>query len=269
MKSGSEFRPENGPQSVIKNKRLYRAQADEILRMSAGLTDEQKMIAEYWADGPSSETPPGHFWCISSPKFVSLRDHHRIDDDVKMFFALTNALLDASIAAWDAKLAFDSVRPVTAIHYLFAGKQVQAWGGRFKGTQMIPGEQWQPYQSHVMASTPAFPEFVSGHSTFSAAGAEVLKDFTGGDSFGASTTFAAHISKIEPGFTPQSPVTLSWETFSAAAEQAGMSRRYCGIHFADGDLTGRKIGRQVGRETWLKASSLFAGQSPRTSKSGM
>src|SRR6202008_3039307 len=96
MASGSEFRPEKGPQSLIKNEREYRAQAEEILRMSAELTDEQKMIAEYWADGPSSETPPGH-WCLFA-QFVSMRDHHGLDDDVKMFFALTNALLDASIA---------------------------------------------------------------------------------------------------------------------------------------------------------------------------
>jgi hypothetical protein len=258
MTSGAEFRPASGPQSLQGNKRLYREQAEEILRMSANLTDEQKMIAEYWADGPSSETPPGH-WCLFA-QFVSLRDHHKLDDDVKMFFALTNALLDASIAAWDAKRTFDSVRPVTAIHYLFVGKQVRAWGGRFKGTQMVPGEQWQPYQAHVMASTPPFPEFVSGHSTFSAAGAEILRAFTGADFFGASTTFAAHVSKIEPGLTPQVPVTLSWVTFTAAAQQAGMSRRYCGIHFADGDLVGRRMGYDVARQTWLKASALFAGR---------
>jgi hypothetical protein len=258
MTSGSQFRPEHGPPSFVKNKRAYLAQAKEILQMSAEMTDEQKMIAEYWADGPSSETPPGH-WCLFA-QFISLRDHHKLDEDVKMFFALTNALLDASIAAWDAKLAFDSVRPVTAIHFLFAGQEVRAWGGRFKDTQMIRGEQWQPYQPVVMAMTPAFPEFISGHSTFSAAAAEILKRSTGSDSFGASVTFDRGRSKVEPGLTPRTEITLSWPTFSAAADQAGLSRRLCGIHFADGDRYGRITGRKVAEQTWQKAWVLMNGK---------
>jgi hypothetical protein len=225
LASGSELRPKKGPET-LSNREAYMAQAEETLRLSAELTDEQKMIAEYWADGPSSETPPGH-WCLFA-QFVSLRDRHNLDDDVKMFFILGNALMDAGIAAWDAKRAFDSVRPITAVHVLFAGSEVRAWGGRFRGTQTIKGEEWQPYQPTVMASTPPFPEFVSGHSTFSAAAAEALKRFSGSDAFGASVSFAAGRSKIEPGLTPRDPVTLFWPTFTAAADQAGMSRRYCG-----------------------------------------
>ncbi len=258
MNSGPEFRPK-APASFTKSKERYVRQAQEILELSANLTDEQKMMVEYWADGPSSETPPGH-WCLFA-QFVSTRDHHTLDDDVKMFFALTNALLDAGIAAWDAKLAYDSVRPITAIHFLFAGQEVRAWGGRFKGTQTLPGEQWQPYQPVVMAMTPAFPEFISGHSTFSAAGAEVLKSFTGSDAFGDSYTIERGKSKFEYGMTPRTQVTLSWPTFTAAADQAGMSRRYCGIHFADGDLYGRETGRKVGRRAWQKAMALISGKS--------
>jgi hypothetical protein len=142
LSSGSEFRPKTGPET-LNDRKQFIAQAEEILRLSADLTDEQKMVAEYWADGPSSEAPPGH-WCLFA-QFVSLRDHHNLDDDVKMFFMLTNALINAGIAAWDAKRAFNSVRPVTAVHLLFTGAEVQAWRGRFKGTQMIKGEDWQPY----------------------------------------------------------------------------------------------------------------------------
>jgi hypothetical protein len=228
------------------------------LKLSAALTDEQKMIAEYWADGPRSEAPPGH-WCLFG-QFVSTRDHHTLDDDVKMFFALTNAMLDASIAAWDAKRAFDSVRPITAIRFLFAGQTVQAWGGRFKGTQMIKGEDWQPYQPFVMTWTPNFPEFVSGHSTFSAAGATILKLFSGSDDFGASYSYAPGLSNVEFGLTPRGKLTLSWPTFTAAADQAGMSRRYCGIHFADGDLSGRIMGRKVAERVWHKVSMLINGE---------
>lgn len=258
LTSGAEFRPQPGPASFIKNKEHYITQAQELLQLSAELTDEHKMIAEYWADGPNSETPPGH-WCLFA-QFVSKRDQHTLDDDVKMFFIVSNAMLDAGIAAWDAKLAYDSVRPVTAIHFLFSGKPVRAWGGRFKGAQTIDGSKWQPYQAVTMASTPPFPEFVSGHSTFSAAGAEVLRRFTGSDAFGASYTYEKGRSKIEPGLTPRTRLTLSWATFTDAARQAGMSRRYCGIHFYDADKGGRALGRKVGAKVWDKAMRFINGE---------
>ena len=102
----------------------YDSQARALLDLSAGLTDKQKMIAEYWADGPRSELPPGH-WNVLA-QFVSRRDHHGahrhgVAADAKLFFGLTNAIFDASICCWDNKLAFDSVRPITAIRYAFNG----------------------------------------------------------------------------------------------------------------------------------------------------
>ena len=216
--------------------------ANELVELSAGLTDEQKMIAEYWANGPHSELPPGH-WDLFA-QFVSARDHHSIDDDAKMFFVLTNAIFDAGIAAWGAKRVFDSVRPVTAIPYLLHGQPIKAWGGPGKGTVTMDGSQWIPYQPSIFP-TPPFPEYISGHSTFSAAGATVLALWTGGEEFGDSVTFAPGSSVIEPGVTPANPVTLSWKTFHEAANQAGISRRYGGIHFRLGDLVGRAVGDMV------------------------
>ena len=134
-----------------------------LLSLSAGLTDRQKVIAEYWADGPSSELPPGH-WDLFA-QFVARRDRLGLDASVKLFFALTNAIFDGGIAAWDDKAAFDSVRPITAVRYLFAGQQVPAWAGPGKGTQLIDGADWMPYQT-AASPTPAFPEYLSGHSTF-------------------------------------------------------------------------------------------------------
>jgi len=232
----------------------YLQQATDVVALSAGLTDEHKMIAEYWANGPHSELPPGH-WDLFA-QFVSARDHHSVDDDAKMFFALTNAIFDAGIACWDAKRVFDSVRPVTAIAYLFHGQQIRAWGGPGKGTVTEDGSQWIPYQPSTFP-TPPFPEYISGHSTFSAAGAEILKLFTHNDRFGDSVTFAPGSSVTEPGLTPQQSVTLSWATFTDAANQAGISRRYGGIHFELGDLVGRATGRLVADEAWQKALSYF------------
>ena len=233
--------------------RSYLFQAEQLLADSAGLTDEHKAIAEYWADGPGSETPPGH-WCLHARE-VSARDGHGLDEDVKLFFALSAALLDAGIACWDAKRTYDSVRPITAIRYLFAGRLVTAWGGPGLGTRSIRGEDWQPY-----LATPPFGEYPSGHSTFSAAAAAVLARFTGSDRFGASVTIPAGSSRVEPGVTPAAGVTLSWPTFTDAADQAGRSRRYGGIHFKDGDLVGRALGCMVGARAWQAAADLFAGR---------
>jgi len=254
LTSGSQFRPPEVPNLYPFGG--YRVQAEQILHYSARLTDTQKAIAEYWADGPHSELPPGH-WMLFG-QFVSRRDGHTLDQDVKMFFALANAVFDAGIVAWDCKRAYDYVRPVTAVHFLFAGKKVRAWAGPYRGTRVIDGADWEPYQP-VTFVTPPFPEFTSGHSTFSAAGAEILKSFTGSDAFGASATVQAGSSKVEPGAVPAADVTLSWATFSDAADQAGISRRYGGIHFVQGDLQGRSGGRLVGAQVWAKALTYFNG----------
>lgn len=254
LTSGAQLRPALGPATFPSAR--YRLQAEQMLDYSASLTDTQKIIAEYFADGPTSELPPGH-WCLFG-QFCSQRDHHDLDADVTMFFALCNALFDAGIAAWDAKRAFDSVRPVTAVHYLFQGKKVRAWGGPYQGTRVINGQDWRPYQKATVV-TPPFPEFVSGHSAFSAAGGEILKRFSGSDAFGTSYTRKAGTSLFEPGRVPATDVTLAWATFSAAADEAGISRRYGGIHFPDGDLAGRVMGRRVGALVWDKAQAYING----------
>jgi hypothetical protein len=262
LTSGSQFRPD-GPATTAFGPGTapsagYVDEVREILEYSAGLTDTQKMIAEYWKDGPRSEQPPGH-WCLFA-QYVSARDRHGLDDDVRMFFALTNALLDAGIAAWDAKRTYDSVRPITAVHWLLGNQTVRAWGGPCAGTEDILGASWEPYQPATIV-TPPFPEYISGHSTFSAAAAEVLMRFTGSHRFGASVALPAGSSAVEP-CTPSSEVSLSWYTFSAAADQAGLSRRYGGIHFSAADLAGRAIGRKVGAQVWDRSLSHFNGRRP-------
>lgn len=249
LASASELRPPAPPKYPHGT---YRKEVNQILHFSATLTDRQKMIATYWADGPATETPPGH-WNLFA-QFVSRRDGHSFDDDVKMFFALSNALLDASIACWEAKVHYDFVRPVSAIRFIYAGKPVRAWGGPGRGTVLMSGETWRTY-----IGTPPFAEYVSGHSTFSAASAEILKLFTGSDAFGGFVTFAPGSSPIEPGVVPAAAVRLSWPTFSAAADEAGISRRYGGIHFESGDLQGRALGRQIGEKVWRKAQEYFDG----------
>ena len=108
---------------------------------------------------------------------MSRRDHHGdhehgLERDVKLFVALTNAVSDAGCCAWDNKRAFNSVRPITAIRTLFRGQMVRAWAGPYQGTKLIDGAAWFPYQT-TSFPTPPFPEYSSGHSNFSAAGAEI------------------------------------------------------------------------------------------------
>jgi hypothetical protein len=258
LTSGSQLR--GGPAAEYGSNE-YVQQATDLLELTAALTDKEKMIAEYWADGPRSELPPGH-WDLFA-QFVSRRDHHRgehgTDADVKMFFALTNAIMDAGICCWDMKRHWDYVRPVTAIRYLFFGRLVRAWGGPYQGTKTIPGETWLPYQPTWFV-TPPFSEYTSGHSTFSAAGAEILKRFTHKDRFGYSVTLPAGSSRTEPGAVPAEDVTLSWATFSEAADEAGISRRLGGIHFEQGDVEARASGRLVGAQAWEKAASYWTGR---------
>ncbi|MGH2555321.1 MAG: vanadium-dependent haloperoxidase [Actinomycetota bacterium] len=261
LESADELRSEVGPAKLTAGSDQYARQAQALLETSAGLTDRQKMIAEYWADGPRSELPPGH-WDLFA-QFVADRDRHGagergVDLDVKLFFALTNAIFDAGICCWDSKRAFDSVRPITALRFLYYGKKVWAWGGPYQGTQLIDGETWFPYQPSTFP-TPPFAEYSSGHSTFSAAGAQILKLFTGSSRFGYSVTFPAGSSRTEPGLVPAEDLTLYYKTFLSAANEAGLSRRLGGIHFEQADLEARAMGKIVGRKAWDKAQTYING----------
>ena len=254
LASGSQYRP--GP-PVAPGSPEFLRQAQQIIDIQAALTERQKVIAEYWADGPSSETPPGH-WCLIA-QFVSGRDLHSDDDDIKMFFALSNALFDASIAAWDAKKAYNSARPITAIRYLMNGTTVPGYGsaGPAAGLQQIAGESWIPFQPSTFP-TPPFPEYVSGHSTFSAAAAEVLSRFTGSDALRMRHTQPVRSMKLDPAL-PTSEVTLEWASFTEAATQAGLSRVYGGIHFDNSNRAGLTLGHEVGSAVYARAERLWQG----------
>ena len=244
------------------------SQAEEVVSWSANLNDEQKLIAEFWEDAGGTSFPPGTF--LTFGEFVSARDNHSIDDDAQMFFALANSGFDAGIATWEAKVHYDYVRPVRAIRELGAlgligefnadlgGYAIDAWSPG-EGTQTILATDFLTYQTPGGDPSPPFAEYTSGHSTFSAAAAEVLYRFKGSDYFGGSVTFPVGSSRFEPGETPTEEVMLSWNTFSAAADEAGASRRYGGIHFLDGDINGRTMGRDIGYSVWEQAQYFING----------
>jgi hypothetical protein len=237
---------------------------DEVLGAASALDANRKLIVEYWADGPASELPPGHWGLFAQA--VSNRDAHSIDKDVKMFFAMHNASFDAGIVAWHLKRKYDGVRPITAIRRLRGGQPTYAWGGPGKPNQMIDAGTWTPYNPGSNL-TPAFPGWVSGHATFSAASAAVLRAFTGSDYFGFATTLPANFGRVEPG-VPAVPTTLRYASFSAAANEAALSRLYAGIHFSDDNNVGLVLGDLAGRQAWAKALHYFDGGLNVTAPSG-
>ncbi len=168
---------------------------------------------------------------------------------------------DTVVVRWNQALLqavhkrfFDYVRPITAIRFLYGGKPIRAWAGPGLGYRLMDGNQFRSY-----ISTPPFAEYVSGHSAFSAASAEILASFTGSDRFGSSVRFAPGSSTIEAGITPATTIALSWATFSEAADEAALSRRLGGIHFESGDLFARALGRDVGELVWNQSSRFFDG----------
>ena len=244
-------------------------QSEQVVEASANLTDREKLIAEFWEDGGATSFPPGTFMTFG--QFVSARDDHSQAEDARMFLALSNAVFDAGIATWEAKVHYDYARPVRVIRELgdlgligeydeaLGGYAIDAWGGPGQGTQRILATDFVTYQTPSRDPSPPFAEYTSGHSSFSASGAEILRLFSMSDSFGGSVDFEANSSRFEPETTPGNRITLAWDTFTAAADEAGLSRIYGGIHFEDGDLNGRSLGRDVAREVFEKSLGLAQG----------
>ena len=246
-----------GPR-YLQSPQLLQADVDQVVQISGALTPWQKLLVEYWADGPESELPPGH-WGLYA-QYVARRDFNSatsLDRDVKMFFAMHNASFDAGIVAWTLKRRHDGVRPITAVRANKNGKSIFAWGGPGQPSRWIGGSRWTPYNPGSNLS-PAFPGWVSGHATFSAASAAVLRNFTGSDAFNYTTVIPANFGRVEPG-VPAVPTQLSYATFTQAANDAAATRLLGGIHFNDDNTVGLVVGDRVGQQAWQMSQFLFEG----------
>jgi hypothetical protein len=253
-------------------------QAEVVIRYSAELDDRGKIIAEFWEDGGGTAFPPGTF--MSFAQFVSARDGHDEDEDAALFLAMGNAMLDAGVATWAQKVEDDYARPVRVIRDLGelgligrrgtdeltdeTGYVIDAWGGidpatgEGLGTRTILAENFVAFQRPATDPSPPFAEYTSGHSAFSAAGAAVLRAHTGSDTFGGSVLFAPGVTQFERG-VPSAEEVLSWKTFTEAADEAGLSRLYGGIHFEDGDFNSRELGAAIGEAAYERASAYVEG----------
>jgi hypothetical protein len=269
------FRP--GPPPRCGSEQLKR-EVDEVLRFNATLTPEQKAIVEFMRDGPRSTGQSGHW--LRFAQDVSRRERHDLDRDVKVFFAVGNAAMDAFIACWEAKRYYDSSRPWTLVRHLYKGRTVKGWAGPGKGVTDVPAEKWHPYSPTTFV-TPPFPAYPSGHSTVSGACARTLELFTGSDRFGGVESRKAG-DLTEPGFACElmqaidgkpyhqkgltCDVALKLPTFSATAEMAGISRVMGGYHIQADNAEGLRLGRKVADQVWPKAKAYFDGTAGRASE---
>jgi len=285
-----------------------------------------RVIAELWADGPDSETPPGHWNTLANyvadHPLLEKRLEGRgpiLDDlewDLKVYLALNGAVHDAAVTAWGIKGHYDYSRPISHIRHMaglgqssdpggpsyhpdglplvpglievitsettapgqrhehlagFEGEiAVRAWLGgpadpetEIGGVGWIRAVTWVPYQRATFV-TPAFAGYISGHSTFSRAGAEVLTAATGNPFFpGGLGTFDALQNEylaFEEG--PSETVELQFATYYDASDMAGISRLWGGIHPSADDLPGRIIGSTIGKQAWKAAREHFNYEPP-------
>jgi hypothetical protein len=293
--------------------------------------DFYRVISEFWADGPRSTAPPGHWNEIRNEvtdKMEQLGMAKRlggqgaivsdVEWDVKSMFALNGGLHDAAIAAWNHKGIYDSSRPISQIRYMgqlgqssnpggpsyhpdglpleaglvevitaastapgerhahLAGSEgkiaVRSWQGAVDGlapftdptdlggVDWILAENWMPYQL-ISFVTPPFAGYVSGHSTFSRTGAEVMTLLTGSEYFpGGIYEYDIPVgSGLDFEYGPMAPMKLQFATYFDASDQASLSRLSGGIHPPADDFPGRRIGHLVGPAAWDRAMRYFNG----------
>lgn len=251
LKSADEFRC--GPPPAIGSDSLIR-EVKEVLEVQSTLTPEQKALVEMMRDGPQSVQQAGH-WMIFA-RSISRRDRHTLDEDVKLYFALQNAAMDAFIACWDSKMHYDFARPYALVHAYFKNDTIYGWKGVEDGWGRLRGEDWQPY-SPASFLCPPFPSHPSGHSTVSGAGAQILRHFTGNDRFGYCVERIPG-ELTEPDHTDD-PVQICFETFTDAAESAGRSRVLGGYHIETENREGLNMGKKVADAVWRKAEAYWNG----------
>jgi PAP2 superfamily len=266
LRSADEFRPAAPPPPGSPE---WYAQIREVQDVSADIGDEQKAMAEFWV--PWGGSPASHLTELT--KFISARDDLRLDEEVKLFFLVSIALHDAAIAVWDAKYHYDYVRPITAMRSL-GDTRMAAWrspelptafaysapatrdarpfiAGRGKSIVDMAAKNWQPY-----LPTPAFPAYVSGHSAFTAAWAQVVELVTGRREFG----FHAAVRRlyIEQRLLDH-PIQIDFPTLWSAAESSGVSRIYGGIHWPADNREGLVLGKAVAERAWERGQQLILG----------
>lgn len=229
----------------------YRRQTDEVLAVSAGLTDRQKAMAEHFNDKFKSLPPTVHH--VANTRGYTLEQfiYHNCLVNIASF--------DAALAAWHFKLRYDAVRPFSAVRHLYGDQEITAWGGPGQGTVTdIRGAEWRSY-----LDTADHPEYPSATAAICGAHAQASRRFTGTDTLGHSVHVAQGSSEVEPGITPSTDITLGpWPTWTQWAEDCGRSRIFGGVHFSDAVSAGAALGRPIGDAAYALVTAHIAGNPP-------
>ncbi|KAL6046255.1 Vanadium-dependent haloperoxidase [Balamuthia mandrillaris] len=237
-----------GPISYQADPEAFEEQMWEMVRLSSELTDERKVTAEHF---------DGKIGSLAAPvSYIARVQQWSLERYIVVDYALNAALYDAYIAAWDQKLRFDTVRPVSAINNLWGDKELLGYAGPKRGIDVIKGREWRSY-----LQTMPHGDFPSGSTCFCAAFASYLRKELGTDSlFGFTATFTAGSSVREPGITPKENITLSWDTLTEYVQECAFSRIFGGVHFRKATLGIIPICTKVGELAWEKRNLLFNGQ---------
>ncbi|HEY8939367.1 MAG TPA: vanadium-dependent haloperoxidase [Cellvibrio sp.] len=238
--------------SDARNREAYKAQADEVLNISANLTDEQKLIAELFDYKTRS---------LGFSTVFAVKSHNQsYIDAIQTLFLANVAEFDTTIAVWNQKVKYNTVRPWTAISYIYGDRKVTAWGGPGKGTvNDIPGNQWRSY-----LPVADHAEYPSGSASFCAAHTYVLSKRFNEEKFGWSVTIPAGGSTYEKGITPKVETTLTFPTYASFKDECGKSRQYAGVHFRDSIDAGYSIGERVGAKAFKFVQNHINGNNMRS-----
>jgi hypothetical protein len=212
LSTQSQFRP---PAPPALTSARYADDFNEIKSLgrltSTTRSADQTAIGRFWGAAP--------IWIVWNQiaEQAATAFHNSLDQNARLFGVLNATLGDSAIALYDAKYTYARWRPITAITALDQGNP-----------NTIGDPLWVP-----LANTANDPSYPGAHADFSASAATVLADFFGTDSFSFS------ISNATVG------ITRSFESFSAAADEANASRIFAGQHFRYDEDAGQQLGTQV------------------------
>ncbi len=273
LKLGLIFKDGRGPGLPITPAQIGRtinprfvSQANEVVTYSRRLAAPEgglyKGIAQFWENGAGTAFPPGTW--MKFGQYASLLHDNKLADDAKLFLGLGASAYAASIASWQLKRQEDYARPIRVVRELSRFGLMKdsdndpANGSQFtahvrgEGLRDISGVDWETYQT-AGGYSPPFPEFVSGHSVFSSAAADFLTNFYNSPEFGGKVEFG-----LSYGYDPPAQqLSLGWDTWKGASQEAGFSRLWGGIHFLDGNLEGQGLGSAIGARTYHQLSHLW------------
>ena len=239
------------------NAAAYRQQADEVIAAVANLTDEQKLMAEFFDNK------------LRGAIFLPTdKNHHNVVDFVQFDFLTQTASFDTGIVVWQEKARYDAVRPVTAIRHLYGDRIIKGYGGPGRGTVDLPASRWRSY-----VTTADHPEYPSATTAFCASYAQVHRlfaiDHEGKPNLEAADEINEYrgvrppgSSTYERGITPAEPVTINFDTWTEYENACADARFNTGVHFRAAVEVSIDLGRSVGDAVYPWWKTLMEGSAP-------